>query len=90
MTGLAEIEALAGAARPIDDDDWGTERQINAENTFFDAVAGLLPPDFEDTNLKATPPAWCHRVGTVTVGLAEGGPNCGTYTLALTDVPPRV
>jgi hypothetical protein len=32
---IATINTLARAARPINDDDWGTERQINAENAFF-------------------------------------------------------
>ena len=47
------IETLARAARPIDDDDWGTDRQIEAENAFFEA-AGDLGPDFEAFSNKAT------------------------------------
>jgi hypothetical protein len=35
---IQELERLAKAVRPINDDDWGSERQIAAENAFFDAV----------------------------------------------------
>jgi hypothetical protein len=58
MTYLRE---LAAAARPIDDDDYGTARQIDAENDFFDTLdlylAGLSREKLEafDTFcLKAT------------------------------------
>jgi hypothetical protein len=37
-TSISMINTPAQAARPIDDTDWGTERQINAENAFFDMV----------------------------------------------------
>jgi hypothetical protein len=37
-TQMAEFERLAQDARPITDADWGTERQIAAENAFFRAV----------------------------------------------------
>ena len=56
---MAEFERLAQVARPIDDDDWGTQRQIEAENAFFSAV-GLdknehaLGKRFWDWSLKAT------------------------------------
>lgn len=44
---IARFEALAQAARPTNDDDWGSERQIAAENKFFRAVkATLRPADF--------------------------------------------
>lgn len=45
---LAELETLAADARPVNDDDWGTERQIDAENAFFAACAVALPADFKD------------------------------------------
>jgi hypothetical protein len=35
---MAYIHELAAAARPINDADYGTERQITAENDFFDAL----------------------------------------------------
>lgn len=59
---LAELEEMARIARPIDDDEWGSERQIEAENDFFDACEDALPEVFDresDTDfnrfcLKAT------------------------------------
>ena len=61
-TTLEEIEELAAKARPINDADWGTERQIEAENAFFDACmeidAATFDPDggsnFVRWCLKAT------------------------------------
>ena len=35
---MTYLEELAVAARPINDADYGTDRQINAENAFFDAL----------------------------------------------------
>jgi hypothetical protein len=52
------IDELAIAARPRDNADWGTERQITAETQFFDRVRALLTDDefasVEDYALKAT------------------------------------
>lgn len=49
---------LANAARPTDDDDWGSERQIAAQNAFFIAVENeVSEADFsslEDYCMKAT------------------------------------
>jgi hypothetical protein len=46
---LAELDALADVARPIDDDDWGSERQVEAQNAFFIRVEAILPRDqFEE------------------------------------------
>lgn len=49
---------LAKAARPLDDDDWGSERQIHAQNAFFTEVEKRLSAtDFaalEDYCMKAT------------------------------------
>jgi hypothetical protein len=46
---LAELDALADVARPIDDDDWGSERQAGAQNAFFIRVEAILPRDqFEE------------------------------------------
>lgn len=39
---MEELERLAASARPMNDDDCGSDRQVNAENLFFDRVAGLL------------------------------------------------
>ena len=46
---LVELDALADVARPIDDDDWGSERQVEAQNAFFIRVEAILPRDqFEE------------------------------------------
>jgi hypothetical protein len=48
----------AQAALPINDDDWGSDRQIDAENAFFDAVCPELDDaaivELEDYSLKET------------------------------------
>jgi len=55
---MPDLWEMAQAARPSDDDDWGTERQIQAENTFFYAVMAILTPeewdDLEAYALKAS------------------------------------
>lgn len=53
---FTKLESLAQDARPRDEADWGTERQINAENTFFDAFHDAMgdTPEFDDWCLKAT------------------------------------
>jgi hypothetical protein len=43
-----KLEALAAAARPINDDEWGSERQIAAENAFHVFVSAELGADTED------------------------------------------
>ena len=48
------IEQLAVNAIPIDDHDWGSDRQVNAENDFFHAVGEYLTASFYEDNLKAT------------------------------------
>ena len=55
---MKHFEKLAAAARPIDDADWGSERQIAAENRFFRALFYHYPAldtwSFERWCLKAT------------------------------------
>lgn len=55
---LAELEKLAADARCVTEDDWGTERQIDAENKFFEAVEAMVSRDLyqrlEGYCLKAT------------------------------------
>ena len=56
---MAEFERLGAAARPINDDDWGTERQIDAQNAFFTACGmdddeDALGEDFAAYIMKAT------------------------------------
>lgn len=54
------ISMLAQDARPLDEDDWGSESQIDAQNLFFEQCALVAPDelsensDFFDDNLKAT------------------------------------
>jgi hypothetical protein len=55
---LATIEALAQAARCIDGDDRGSERQIAAFNAFTTAASVLMSPEQQDAwndfSIKAT------------------------------------
>lgn len=39
---IKKIEALGKVAKPINDDDWGSDRQIDAENKFFEAVQKVV------------------------------------------------
>jgi hypothetical protein len=52
------LAELAAAARPRNDDDWGTPRQVRAQNTFFAVVRGQISPrsfaNLEAYCLKAT------------------------------------
>ena len=49
---------LAQAARPLNDDDWGSERQTTAQNAFFVYVESQMHPvafaELEDFAMKAT------------------------------------
>lgn len=50
----AKLDALAAEARPTSDDDWGTERQTNAQNAFFDFLKEHMHPmAFEELEM------WC-------------------------------
>lgn len=51
---MARFERMAADARAVDEDDWGSDRQIEAENGFFAAVAVWMSADFDDWCLKAT------------------------------------
>lgn len=55
---MTDINKMAQEARPTSDDDWGSERQITAQNAFFVEVQRVLPkPLFEKLEaycLKAT------------------------------------
>lgn len=37
--------ALAQAARPVNDDDYGSERQIEAQTAFAEAIDSMLTPE---------------------------------------------
>jgi hypothetical protein len=55
---VVECEILADAARPINDADWGSDRQVEAENRLFEFVRSILSDDeferLEAFCLKAT------------------------------------
>lgn len=53
---LAELDTLAQEARPKNDADFGSERQIEAENAFYDAFQTVVgdSPDFDAYCLDAT------------------------------------
>lgn len=56
---MAEFERLAQDARPVDEEDWGSERQVDAENAFYDAIGFTdydiaLGEGFRDFVHKAT------------------------------------
>ena len=55
---MTDLNSLAAAARPINHEDWGSERQIEAQNAFFQEIEKLLPSaEFEALEnycLKAT------------------------------------
>lgn len=55
----AILQHLAGEAKPIDQFDYGSGRQIDAQNDFAEAVEALVPPGVWETIssywLKATP-----------------------------------
>ena len=57
-TNFPEMKKMAAAALPIDDDEWGSERQVEAANAFFIALEKCLPKcymdDVEEYALKAT------------------------------------
>ena len=38
MDKLIELKVLADEALPINENDWGSERQVEAENKFWDAL----------------------------------------------------
>lgn len=38
MNELIELKVLSNDALPIDENDWGSERQVEAENKFWDAL----------------------------------------------------
>lgn len=44
---LSEMQTLAQAARPLNDEEDGSERQIDAENAFFARVEEILPPEVD-------------------------------------------
>jgi len=55
---MIDFNELASAARPTNDDDWGSERQVTAQNLFFYEIEKVLPADqfaaLEAFCLKAT------------------------------------
>lgn len=55
---LARLAELANDAKPLNDDEWGSDRQIDAQNTFCDVVESLVSAEafaeYEDYCMKAT------------------------------------
>ena len=55
---IEELRTLSKAALPLNDDEWGSERQIDAENAVTAALQQYIKPEewdnFEDYALKAT------------------------------------
>ena len=55
---MADLNKLAALARPLDDDDWGSTRQIDAQNCFSKKSKKVLPAnkfaDLDSYCLKAT------------------------------------
>jgi len=55
---LARLAELANDAKPLNDNEWGSERQIDAQNRFFDYIEKLIPAgkfsELEDYCNKAT------------------------------------
>jgi hypothetical protein len=41
----SDIPFLTADARPINEDDWGSERQVNAANKLYYAMEDFLSPD---------------------------------------------
>lgn len=50
------VQRMAENAKPLNDDEWGSERQIDAENAFFAKLEelGMDMDEFIDENSKAT------------------------------------
>lgn len=50
------VKKMAEDAKPLNDEEWGSERQINAENAFFEKLEelGMDMDEFTDKNFKAT------------------------------------
>ena len=43
---MFNFEQLINEARPINDDDWGSDRQVDAETLLYDAVVETFGEDF--------------------------------------------
>jgi hypothetical protein len=58
LATFQRLRRMADDARPQSDAEWGSERQVSAENSFFREVEAILPPTefraLEDYCLKAT------------------------------------
>lgn len=64
MTALGRdrtLQQLAADARPFDDDEWGSQRQVDAENRFFDECRRRRPATFDETGDFSD---WCLKATT--------------------------
>lgn len=63
-----ELQKLAAIARPMDDDDYGSERQVDAENIFWNACAKALGAPYDDgydgSGLGEDFDRWCLKATT--------------------------
>ena len=73
---IATLDAMAKDARPINDDDWGSERQINASNAFHIYASADLGIDTED---MATAKATCEEMIDETLRRARMIHLCEEY-----------
>jgi len=48
MNELIELKVLSNDALPIDENDWGSERQVEAENKFWDALKAQIGEESYD------------------------------------------
>lgn len=56
---MPSLDDMALAARPRDDDDWGSDAQMEAENDFFEAVSKVL-----DSWTMVQLEDYCHKATT--------------------------
>lgn len=72
----AELERLAKEARPLSDDEWGSERQIDAENAFGAALNKRLSRDemlyLETYAERATTDEWVDEAESLLQGTSSG------------------
>lgn len=62
------LQTLAATARPMDDDDYGSERQVDAENVFWNACAQAVGAPYGDewdgSGLGDDFDTWCLKATT--------------------------
>jgi len=61
---LKELETLAETGRPLDDDDYGSERQVDAENLFWFKLHDVFGDGFGEVGLGEDFDRWCLKATT--------------------------